>query len=542
MSLSPRRSVKRWLILGVVVCLAGAAGLFLASLYLVSRYQPAIRELAIDYLQQRFDAQAELTDLRVHLPEFSPLQLIWNRGHGTIARVEGHGLALRRKDFAGAAPIFVVKSFFFELDLGSLISPPIRVPRISVDGMEINIPPKGQRPSFTAGQAAAPPTQPKSGAAPLVDVSDLAIANIDIVNGRLIIIPSDASRAPLEFAIHQLHLQPQSNGRGMSYQVKLDIPKPPGEATSQGTFGPWNAKSPADSPLQGVYVFEHADLGVFNEIAGKLDSTGKFSGSLGAVSAEGTVTVPDFRLKRGNAVPLTANFQALVDGQNGNTTLHPVRARLGRTEFVTSGAILKHEKEAHRSIQLDVNMPKGDIRDLLRLTMKGDPFLEGDVNLKARINLPPLSGKVQEKLILDGRFDIESGHFLRVGVQQKLDELSRRAQGRPGDHSIDDVFSRMQGVFHMEDQHIAFQSLGFGVPGAQVDLHGVLGLEPDSLDFHGTVRMQAKISEMLTGWKRWVAKPIDPFFAKNGAGTFLRIRVGGTTKSPSFGLELKGSN
>lgn len=537
MSLSPRSSARRWLIVSVAAGLIVAAGLFLASFFIASRYQPAIRELAVAYLEQRFDAQVELADLSVHLPEFSPLQLILARGRGAIAHVQGHGLVLRRNGFAGVPPMFAAKSFSFDLDLGSVISPPVMVPLVSVDGLDIYVPPKGQRPSSVASTT-APAAPPKASRLALSEIADTVIAKLDIFNSRLVILPRDSSRAPLEFAIHELHMQPLRAGQAMAYQVTLDNPKPPGAVTSEGTFGPWNAKIPADSPLQGSYVFRHADLSVFHAIAGKLDSTGKFSGTLGAISAEGLATVPDFRLKRsGNPVPLTVNFQVLVDGQNGNTTLHPVRARLGRTDFVTSGVIMKHEKEARKAIQLDVDMPNGDVQDLLRLAMKGDPFLEGDINLKASITIPPLSGTVQEKLILDGRFAIESGHFTHVKVQNVLDELSRRAQGKPGDHSIDDVFSSMQGVFHMEDQRIAFESLGFGVPGAQVDLRGVLGLEPDSLDFHGAIRMQATISEMLPGWAKWLAKPIDPFFEKNGAGTYLKIKVGGSSKHPAFGLD-----
>jgi hypothetical protein len=41
----------------------------------------------------------------------------------------------------------------------------------------------------------------------------------------------------------------------------------------------------------------------------------------------------------------------------------------------------------------------------------------------------------------------------------------------------------------------------------------------------------------MTGWKRWVLKPVDPFFTKNGAGTFLRIKVEGTADQPKFGLD-----
>jgi len=61
MSLSPRaRSpVKTWLIAGLAICLIVAVGLFLASLYLMAKYQPAIRELAVSYLQQHFDGLVE---------------------------------------------------------------------------------------------------------------------------------------------------------------------------------------------------------------------------------------------------------------------------------------------------------------------------------------------------------------------------------------------------------------------------------------------------------------------------------------------------
>jgi hypothetical protein len=51
------------------------------------------------------------------------------------------------------------------------------------------------------------------------------------------------------------------------------------------------------------------------------------------------------------------------------------------------------------------------------------------------------------------------------------------------------------------------------------------------------VRLEAKVSQTQTGWKRWALKPVDPFFAKNGAGTFLRIKVEGNSAEPKFGLD-----
>jgi len=41
----------------------------------------------------------------------------------------------------------------------------------------------------------------------------------------------------------------------------------------------------------------------------------------------------------------------------------------------------------------------------------------------------------------------------------------------------------------------------------------------------------------MTGWKRWVLKPVDPFFSKEGSGTLLRIQVVGSSKEPKFGRE-----
>jgi hypothetical protein len=95
----------------------------------------------------------------------------------------------------------------------------------------------------------------------------------------------------------------------------------------------------------------------------------------------------------------------------------------------------------------------------------------------------------------------------------------------------------MAGRFRLENETITFRSLSFAVPGSGVDLAGRYDLDRDTIDFHGTLKLQAKVSETMTGWKRWVLKPIDPFFSKQGAGTLLRIQVVGTSKEPKFGRD-----
>ena len=175
--------------------------------------------------------------------------------------------------------------------------------------------------------------------------------------------------------------------------------------------------------------------------------------------------------------------------------------------------------------------------DVLRLAMKGEPFMEGNLNLKTKLEIPPLDRKVIHKLRLDSRFDVTDAHFLKSTVQDQIDSLSRRGQGQPKNQEIDEVISRMRGSFQLDSSVITFRDLTFGVPGADVQLEGNYDLNADALDFHGALRLRAKVSQTVTGWNHWLLKPVDPFLSKNGAGTYLKIQVVGNSKAPKFGLD-----
>ena len=51
--------------------------------------------------------------------------------------------------------------------------------------------------------------------------------------------------------------------------------------------------------------------------------------------------------------------------------------------------------------------------------------------------------------------------------------------------------------------------------------------------------MDAKVSQMTTGFKSFLLKAADPFFRKQGAGAVIPIKITGTRDKPSFGLELR---
>ena len=77
------------------------------------------------------------------------------------------------------------------------------------------------------------------------------------------------------------------------------------------------------------------------------------------------------------------------------------------------------------------------------------------------------------------------------------------------------------------------------VPGAVVRMAGSYGLEDEGLDFRGTLRLQASLSQTVGGVKSVFLKLIDPFFRKNGAGAELPIKVDGVRDKPKFGLDTR---
>jgi hypothetical protein len=141
---------------------------------------------------------------------------------------------------------------------------------------------------------------------------------------------------------------------------------------------------------------------------------------------------------------------------------------------------------------------------------------------------------------LGGSFHVLRAHFANEKVQGKLNSLSLRSQGKPKeaqDHAEEDAPVDLRGVFTLKDGVLSFSLLHFLIPGTHVDMTGDYSLDGQTFDFRGTARLDAKVSQMTTGWKSILLKPVDPFFSKHGAGTEVPIRITGTESEPHFGLD-----
>jgi hypothetical protein len=327
----------------------------------------------------------------------------------------------------------------------------------------------------------------------------------------------------------------------MSFDAVLMNAIPPGGIKSNGKFGPWDREEPGATPVSGKYTFRDADLSVFKGIAGKLSSDGNYKGSLGHIEVAGNTDVPDFRLTiAGNLVHLTTQFQAVVDGTDGNTYLQSVNAKFGHTIVAAQGSVEGKKGVQGKTVTLDAVVNTGELEDMLFLSMKGPkPLISGAIRFRSKIVIPPGNVDVADKMFLDGAFTVDAAHFSELNVQEKVNELSHRGEGKPTESKDDTVASDLKGKFKADKGVITFSGLSFRVPGVGINLNGTYGLASGEMDFKGTVKLEAKISQTTTGWKSLLLKAIDPFFEKKkNVGAEIPIRITGTADKPSFGLAL----
>jgi hypothetical protein len=469
-------------------------------------------------------------------------------------------------------PWIVVGKMHFHVSWRILPGKPIVISVIYVEGVRVMLPPKADRPhlSLSGGAGAktgggdetsaasgteAQPQGAGSGSgsrSSLFKMPQIEVRKIECQDALLVIErkqePGKPAKIPLDFTFKKATVIPDGKGGPMAFAVEMINAKPIGDIQSTGHAGPWIAGDPGALPIEGDYKFDHADLSTIKGIAGILSSTGHYSGTLRQIEADGVTHTPDFRLERvskGAGLPLTTHFHAVVDGTNGNTWLQPVDAMLGHTHILAKGQVVRVEdstgqKHGH-DVTLQVTVDRGRIEDILAISADAEkPFMTGNLTLQTSFHLPAGKESVFEKLQLAGQFHLSQAQFNNATMQGRIQQLSLRGQGKPKEVKTadpNDVESEMQGHFKLGGGMLELPDLDYTVPGAEIVAHGTYGLKGGTLDFQGDARLDATLSKIVGGWKGFLLKPADRYLRKNGAGTDVPIRVSGTRKQPSFGVE-----
>ncbi len=510
-----------WRRLGITLLIVFAVLTAIAEIVL-KRAEPILKGRVIETLSTRFNSKVELDNLDVSLL----------RG----LQVSGDGLRIYSPPDVVAAgatkPLIAIRHFAFHARLLGLFIKPTHVGAIQVSGLQIQIPPKDERRQGAASMGRGP----KKGKIKIV--ADRIVCD----DSELVIGTDKPGKDPKRFILKHIVLENLSSESASTYDATLTNAIPRGNIHAVGSFGPWNTESPGDSAVSGHYTFDHADLNTIKGVGGILSSEGIFEGQLDRIDVNGTTKTPDFSLDIAqHAVPLETRFEAVVDGLSGDTYLHYVQAKLGHSTFTCSGKVVNIKGQGH-VIDLDVNIPAGHIEDFLLLAVKTTPVvMRGVIQTQAKLHIPPGKVSVAQKMQMEGAFSLKQIQFTNLQWQDKIDMLSLRALGQPdlAHPGAAKVNSGMTGHFSLGTGKLTFTSLNYAMPGANVDLAGVYTLDGQKFEFSGLVRTKAKLSQMVsTWWKSLLLTPVDPIFAKHGAGTEIPIKISGTKSAPKFGLDL----
>ena len=330
------------------------------------------------------------------------------------------------------------------------------------------------------------------------------------------------------------------------FKATLSNPEPPGEITTTGKFGPWNADNVGQTDVSGEYQFRNADLGGLPGISGLLASSGKYAGTLKHIEVEGSTDVPLFAVARSSHhTDLQTQFHAIVNAENGDVSLQNVNANFRQTAIWAQGQVAGKEGQAGKTTLLTVASKEGRIQDLLLLFTKSPQApMSGIVSFHAKVSVPPGETLFLKKVELQGDFGVDAGSFTKTETQQGVNSLSRGAQGEKNpkpekdDTDPQNVLSNLKGHVLLNNGVATFSALSFGVPGALAQMRGTYDLISEKIDLHGTLKTEAEVSKTTHGIKALMLKVLDPFFKNKPGGYLAPVKITGTYDHPQFGLDL----
>jgi hypothetical protein len=435
---------------------------------------------------------------------------------------------VRRSSSQGRAPLVTVQKLTIQASYPDLLLRPGHISRILITGLHIQVPPRG--PGVSAENASAPAS---------ADARRTVVGEL-VSNGALLDI-GRRDNPPLRFEIQTLKLKSVGLSQVMSYSVDLDNPLPPGEVQVTGKLGPWNSQDIGQIPVTGNYKFENADLGVFPGIQGILSSIGRFNGKLGQIEVAGDTDMPEFALKaKKRAIPVKSRFELTVDGTNGDVRLTKMSVLLKDTAVRVQGSILGKSPSPGKTTSLDLLATGGRVQDILQPFVKTPtPPMSGPITFRAHVTFPSEPHPFVKTVRLVGDFAITGGRFNSTDTQEGIDSLSERSRGITNTTGrLETVDPTLTGRVALSGGVAKFSDLLLEIPGAHARMEGNFNIVNEKVDFHGTLKTEAELSQTTKGIKSILLKPLNPLFKRKHGGASIPVEMTGTYSQPHFGVEV----
>ena len=513
----------RWCAAGLLVLLSV---LLIAGTILARHLPSLVRAKLLHTFQDRFHSPVDLDALQVHY-------------NGQI-QVDGRGLRVQSV-LAGVAgdpqqPMLQVQEFHFHLGVLAALSRAPRIHHVRIRGLQLNLP------SGAAQQRHTPDPDPGI---------DLEYAEVDDAHIRFA--SSAPDRAPLQFDLPHLAFRGVSRSKPIQFHAVVDNGPPLGISETDGTIGPWNFDDPRRTPLQGDFSFHDKDVSSVPGLRGKFSLRGHYTGVVESMHAEGKTDDPGFALDvSSQPVDLRTNFAITLQPAQNRVSLDRVEGSFGKTTFLCHGVAVKDG--VTQSFRLDVQMTATAARvedALALLSPTSPPVMRGGLVFAAHMEMSPGPRRVARKLSLqNATFQVSDAVLTNAEVQRDVEGLLERAQGHPRDATAaraEHVVATIRGTVGLRDELLRFPSVQVSAPGAHAAMHGTYSLAGTNYTFDGTVHTEAELSQMTTGIKSLVLKPLNRLFRHENAkgetaqGSTLPLHIQGVgNKPPHIDTRLAG--
>jgi hypothetical protein len=428
------------------------------------------------------------------------------------------GLVLRRHSAGNLPPVGSVDRVQVEGGWIDLLLLRERIQKVTADGLHVVIPPVGSE----ANKQDFPPGSSSdfTGPTTLIEELDLRDARLEIQR---------VGGGAYEFPIQRLLIYNLSRNARISYVVDMQNAMPTGQIHASGSFGPLLANQVGATPVTGRFTFSAVRLSDISPLDGTLAASGSFAGRLQEIEAKADATVPDFAIGQGQPTSVSGTTTAAVNALNGGVTLRAVDVRLNKSVLHVAGDIT-----GAKAADLDFVVKDGRTEDLLHPFLTKRPPVVGAIALHSHVRLAPgQAGKTfWQRMSLDGSFQGAGERLTDAAMEQSLSAFSERARSKQdaaaNGANGGPVSALAGGTVSVRDGIAHTSRLAFAVPGASVELKGVLNLRNENVNLEGDLRMETNLSHVTTGFKSLLLKPFAPFFRRKGAGAVVPVKVTGS--------------
>src|SRR3954463_12560111 len=340
---------------------------------------------------------------------------------------------------------------------------------------------------------------------------------------------------PMRFAFHKFQLRNLGGHGATKFAAVFDNPMPAGLIQTSGQFGPWNSSEPAGTPVSGTYKLLNADLGVFHSIGGIVSSDGNFGGTFKQMEVEGSTTTPEFEVAyTKHRLPLRTRFKAVVNAVNGEVILRTVKASFGRDQIDAHGRIGQQADGKHAAV-IELNCDRGRIEDTFYPFIKSSKSpLVGNVAFQMHVVIPSGHERFVKKIEMQSNFRIHDARFTSPQTQSRISKISERPdQKQPNDNTLADLNGNVQ-LLHGIAQ---FSKLSARDGDASAWFRGNYNLTNQQVNMHGQLTTEASLGKTTSGIKSVFAKALEPLFKKSKHQKVVPVKISGTYRHPSFGLD-----